>query len=61
MRASVDECMRDKKGLIVGRLDIVVTAAPVVVVVDVLLLSRFSIQEMFGTKESLMIERMARM
>ena len=32
MRASVDECMRDKKGLIIGRLDVVVAAAAVVVV-----------------------------
>ena len=31
MRASVDECMRDKKGLIIGRLDVVVAAAVVVV------------------------------
>ena len=35
MRASVDECMRDKKGLIIGRLDVVVAAAAVVVVVAV--------------------------
>ena len=34
MRASVDECMRDKKGLIIGMLDVVVAAVVVVAVVE---------------------------